>query len=53
MKRYKKLKTSDGHKYLVRLSDQEIAANRKYWIAVTVIPFVASAAMFFLWVKCG
>lgn len=51
MRRYRVQKTTMGRKYWVRVTEDEIAERRIYWTAVTVIPFVTSMLMFFLWVK--
>lgn len=53
MKQYKVIRTSTGHKIRVHLSEEEIAARTLYRIAVVTIPFVSSALMFWMWVKCG
>lgn len=53
MKRYMRLKTTEGHRYLVRMTDEEIAARRAYNTALVVLPFITSALMFLLWVKLG
>ena len=53
MKGYRTFKTTMGHKVRVRLSDNEIAERILYRIAIVTLPFVASAGMFFLWVKMG
>ena len=51
MKRYRVMKTTMGRKYLVRVTEDEAEAQRIYWAAVTVIPFVSAALMMLLWVK--
>ena len=53
MKRYQKLRTSEGHKFLVRMTEEEIAARRVYNAAIVILPFVTSVAMFWLWIKTG
>lgn len=53
MKRYMKLKTTEGHRYLVRMTDEEITARRIYNAVLVILPFVTSAVMFWLWVKLG
>ena len=50
---YRTIKTSEGHKFRVKLSDDDVKARRTYWMAVTLIPFISSAMMFLLWVKMG
>jgi len=51
--RYRTLKTTLGRKYRVRMTDSEIAERRIYWTVVTVLPFIGSMLMFYLWVKVG
>ena len=53
MKRYQKLKTTEGHRYLVRMTEEEIAARRAYNTALVVLPLITSVAMFWLWIKMG
>ena len=53
MKRYQKLRTSEGHKFLVRMTDEEISARRAYNTALVVLPLITSMVMFLLWVKLG
>lgn len=48
---YRTIKTTEGHKYKMKLSKTEIADRRAYWLTVTVLPFVTSMIMFYLWVK--
>ena len=51
MKGYRTVRTTTGHRIRVRMSEEEIAANTLYNIALVVLPFVSSVLMFFLWVK--
>ena len=53
MKRYIRLKTTEGHRYLVRMTEEEIAARRVYNAVLVILPFVTSVAMFWLWIKVG
>ena len=53
MKGYKTVKTTLGHKIRVKMSPEEIAERDLFHIALVVFPFIASAGMFFLWVKLG
>ena len=50
---YRTIKTSEGKKFRVRLSDHEVVDRRIYWAAVTVLPFVSSVLMFLIWVKAA
>ena len=51
--RYKVLKTTMGRKYKVPMSEEEIAERDLFHLVVVALPFIASALMFFLWVKVG
>ena len=53
MSQYKTVKTTMGHKIRVRMSEQEVLDRMIYWAAVTILPFIGSALMFWLWVKVG
>lgn len=53
MSRYKTVKTTMGHKIRVRMSEQEIMERQLFAVVVAVLPFVATALMFALWVKVG
>ena len=48
MKQYKVLKTSEGRKYRVLMSEDEQAERELYWIVVTSLPFLASVLFAFL-----
>jgi hypothetical protein len=49
--RYKTVKTSMGHKFKVEMSAQEIRERRLMGFALTVVPFLASMALFGIWVS--
>ncbi len=53
MKHYQRMKTTLGHRYYVRMADDEVAGRIIYRTALVVVPFLASALMFLLWVKMG
>ena len=53
MKRYQRMKTTTGHRYTVRMTDDEVAGKIIYHIALVAVPFISSALMFLLWVKMG
>lgn len=53
MKRYKMQRTTLGHRYYVRQTEDEIAEKIRYNIALVVVPFVSAALMFLVWVKMG
>ena len=50
---YMMMRTTTGRKYRVRIAENEDLERMLYRIAVVVLPFVASAGMFWLWVKMG
>lgn len=49
--RYRTYKTTMGRKIRVRMSDEEIAARWLYRFALVAVPFITSAAMFYVLVK--
>ena len=51
--KYKTLKTAEGRRYRVAMNEQETREQVLYWMAITLLPFIGSALMFFLWVKVG
>ena len=51
MRRYKTVKTTMGHKYLVRQTEDEVLERRIYWAAVAVLPFLSAALMMTIWLK--
>lgn len=51
MSQYKTVKTTMGHKIRVRMSEQEVTERRLYWAAITILPFIGSALLFFVWAK--
>ena len=51
--KYKVLKTTEGKRYKVPMSEQETREQVLYWMAITLLPFIGSALMFFVWVKVG
>lgn len=53
MKGYMTFKTTMGHKIRVKMSDEEIAERELFHMVLVALPLVASALMFFLWVKMG
>ena len=53
MTQYKVLKTTDGRRYKVRMSQEELDARTIYRIALVTLPFISSALMFLIWVKMG
>lgn len=53
MSQYKTIKTTTGHKIRVRMSEQEVIERTMYRMAITILPFIGSALMFWLWVKVG
>lgn len=49
--KYRTYKTTMGHKVRVRMSQEEVAARWLYRVALVVVPFISSAALFYVWVK--
>ena len=49
--KYKVLKTTEGRRYKVPMSEHETRERAMYWLTVTLLPFIGSALLFFLWVK--
>ena len=49
--KYRTYKTTMGHKVRVRMSNEEIEARWLYRFAMVVVPFISSAALFYVWVK--
>ena len=48
---YKRYKTTMGRTYYMRCAEDERMERMLFRIAVIVMPFVAAAGMFALWVK--
>ena len=53
MTQHKVLKTTDGRRYKVRMSQEEVDARTIYRIALVTLPFISSALMFWLWIRIG
>ena len=53
MSHYEMIKTTQGHRYYVRMAKDERAMRWIGRIAAAMLTFVCSAGMFFLWVKMG
>ncbi len=53
MKGYKTFKTTMGRKYTVKMTAEEIAERELFHMALVLVPFLAAAGMFLLWVKMG
>ena len=51
MKGYRIEKTTMGHKIRVKMSEEEIAERELFHMVLVLFPFLASALMFFIWVK--
>ena len=49
MSQYRTVKTTMGRKIRVRMSEQEVLDRMIYWAAVTILPFVGSALLFWIW----
>ena len=48
---YIRCKTTMGRKYRMRSPYDARAERILYWLAITVLPFVAVAGMMWLWLK--
>lgn len=48
---YKTMKTTLGHKYVVRMAEDSKAERILYWLAVTVLPLIGTVGLTFLWIK--
>ena len=42
---FQRVKFADGKKYLIRMSEDEVAERELYWIVVAVLPLLAGALM--------
>lgn len=51
MARYKRMKTTLGHRYWMRMDDREIAERLIYRIAIVGLPLISAAGFFLIWVK--
>lgn len=49
--KYKTVKTSLGHKFKVEMKPEEIRERRLMGFALTVVPFLASVGLFWIWVS--
>ena len=53
MKQYKTFRTTMGNKIRMRMTEEEIAERELFHIVLVALPFLASALLFFVWVKMG
>lgn len=53
MTRYMRVKTTTGHRYSVRMAEDEIAEKWTARVLMFMLTFIGSAGMFLLWVKMG
>ena len=51
MSHYRTVKTTMGHRYTVRMAEDERKERMLYWMAITVLPFVTAAGMMLIWLK--
>ena len=51
MNRYRRYKTTMGHKYVMRMPDEEVAERILFRVVLTVVPFLPAAAFTFLFFK--
>lgn len=50
---YKRFKTTTGHRYTMRVCEDEVRERRLYHIAIVLVPFLSSALMMAIWLKGG
>lgn len=48
---YKTVKTTLGHKYRMRMAEDEKAERILFWFVLTALPFIGAAGMTFIWMK--
>jgi len=48
VKRYRRVKTTLGHRYDVRMPDEEVAERILFRVVVTAVPFLMGAAFLFV-----
>lgn len=53
MSHYKRMRTTTGHRFTVRMAEDEFAGRWIGRIAAAVLTFTTAAGMFLLWVKMG
>ena len=51
MKRYRRVKTTMGRKYIMRMPDEEVAERILFRVVLTVVPFLTAAAFTFIFFK--
>lgn len=51
MKRYRRVKTTQGHRYTMRMPEEEVAERILYRVVLTVVPFCMAALFTFLFFK--
>ena len=53
MSYYKTVRTTSGHRYVVRMAGDAAAERWIGWIVSALVTFAGSAGMFLLWIKMG
>lgn len=53
MSYYRRMRTTSGRKYCVRMAEDEIAERITAKALTYTLTFVAAAGMFLLWIKVG
>ena len=48
---YRRMRTTSGRRYTVRMAEDSKAERILYWAAVTVLPFVGTVGMMMLWIR--
>lgn len=53
MSYYRRMRTTSGRRYSVRMAEDEIAERITAKVLAYTLTFVAAAGMFLLWIKVG
>lgn len=48
---YRRMRTTSGRRYTVRMAEDNTMERILYWAAVTVLPFIGTVGMMMLWMK--
>ena len=48
---YRRMRTTSGRRYTVRMAEDSKAERILYWAAVTVLPFIGTVGMMMLWIR--
>lgn len=53
MSQYKVQKTSMGHRYYVRMAENEVSERELFRLAVVVVPFIGTVLLLAAWLVRG